>query len=356
LVNLKKDKANKHTKEKDERSASLFVTAYSSLNQETSEENALSFPNQLKEEKPKRKKSFLDKLSRKASHLETNSDFSSPSHQNLVPIKLEAEDFNKERKENNKENLQSSSNLEKDSESENKMSSTAVQIRVIEDLNLNDSIKNSVETLPSNSISNPSKDASKNKDEDQLDLKKKQKLHEYYTMEEKHANLIKILAGVYNKIVEENAKNQKLAELEDINKSLYPIVESEKLAKLVHEQVALEVKRRVEVEWNEKPYFGDILNTYYHFYKIYKAILERYPTCQISLSNLLNKKAFDMQLKKLLAIEADRLDNVNRIDILLDRIVDFPRRIVQLLESYLKLLNPESNEHSDIKSKHYIFW
>ena len=37
--------------------------------------------------------------------------------------------------------------------------------------------------------------------------------------------------------------------------------------------------------------------------------------------------------------EARGLENVNRIDILFDRLVDFPRRSVQLLEGYLKNLD-----------------
>ena len=42
------------------------------------------------------------------------------------------------------------------------------------------------------------------------------------------------------------------------------------------------------------------------------------------------------------------MTKVNRIDILFDRLVDFPRRIIQLLESYLRFLEPESKEHADI--------
>ena len=35
---------------------------------------------------------------------------------------------------------------------------------------------------------------------------------------------------------------------------------------------------------------------------------------------------------------------------LLDRLVDFPRRSIQLLESYVKLLDSNSREFADIKS------
>jgi hypothetical protein len=46
-----------------------------------------------------------------------------------------------------------------------------------------------------------------------------------------------------------------------------------------------------------------------------------------------------------------KLENVNRLDILLDRLVDLPRRSIQLLESYQKLLDVESTEYTNIKSK-----
>jgi hypothetical protein len=45
-----------------------------------------------------------------------------------------------------------------------------------------------------------------------------------------------------------------------------------------------------------------------------------------------------------------KLENVNRLDILLDRLVDLPRRSIQLLESYQKLLDVDSKEYGDIKS------
>ena len=50
---------------------------------------------------------------------------------------------------------------------------------------------------------------------------------------------------------------------------------------------------------------------------------------------------------------------MNRIDILLDRLVDFPRRSLQLLESYLNYLDLNSQEYKDIKSnlkKIYFFF
>ena len=53
--------------------------------------------------------------------------------------------------------------------------------------------------------------------------------------------------------------------------------------------------------------------------------------------------------------EAVGLEHVNRIDILFDRLVDFPRRCVQLLESYLKNLDVNTKEHNDIESI-FIFY
>lgn len=50
-------------------------------------------------------------------------------------------------------------------------------------------------------------------------------------------------------------------------------------------------------------------------------------------------------------MEAVNFDNVNRLDMLLDHLVDFPRRLIQLLESYLKLLEENTQEQRDIKSK-----
>jgi hypothetical protein len=61
-------------------------------------------------------------------------------------------------------------------------------------------------------------------------------------------------------------------------------------------------------------------------------------------------------------VEAENVDNVRRLDMLLDRVVDFPRRCIQLYESYGKLLEPTSKEFDDIKSKqkvlisHIISW
>lgn len=185
-----------------------------------------------------------------------------------------------------------------------------------------------------------------------IDSEKRQRLHEYSQIELKQANLLKILAtNVYRKLYDENARQQyRLCDQDDMMKVFYVIVELEQLASLVHGPVANQIKERADNEWSEKPYFGDILTKNYHFYKVYKAILERYPTCQVTLSNLLKKKNFAAYLKKLLEAETANLEKVNRIDMLLDRLVDFPRRCVQLLEEYLKLLDPSSNEYIDIKS------
>lgn len=48
--------------------------------------------------------------------------------------------------------------------------------------------------------------------------------------------------------------------------------------------------------------------------------------------------------------EAENLDNVNRLDMLLDRVVDFPRRCKLFHESYLELVDFNSKEYENIKS------
>lgn len=183
----------------------------------------------------------------------------------------------------------------------------------------------------------------------ELNLKKKQKLDEYYRIEEKQANLLEVLAkNVYPKLSEENGR-QKLCEPGEMVQVFYVVVELEQLASLVHRQMAQQIRERVEAEWEEKPFFGDILTKYYHYYKVYKAILKRYPQCQLTLSNLLKKKPFSAYLKSLLDAEAENLERVNRLDMLLDRLVDLPRRNTQLLEGYLKLLESDSTEYADMK-------
>ena len=138
-------------------------------------------------------------------------------------------------------------------------------------------------------------------------------------------------------------------------KVFYVVAELEQLASLVHEQVAIQIKARVETEWSLKPFFGDIMTTYYYYYRVYKAILERYPTCQITLSILLKKPKFAASLKKLLEAESLNLEKVTRLDMLLDRLVDLPRRSIQLLESYIKLLDAETKEYADIKKVLNLF-
>ena len=180
-----------------------------------------------------------------------------------------------------------------------------------------DSERNSIDSsLNSNHLNDTESDTSKTSsthnshlepsqtvDNEDTDRKKKQKLDEYYHIEEKQAKLLKILANVNKKLNEENGKQQqKLFDMDEFMKVFYVVVELEQLATLVHDQVSAQIKKRVELEWGDKPYFGDILTTYYHFYKVYKAILERYPVCQITLSSLLKKKNFALLLKKLLVI------------------------------------------------------
>jgi len=188
-----------------------------------------------------------------------------------------------------------------------------------------------------------------------LDKKKQQKLDEYYRIEEKQAKLLKILANsVYRPLLEEN-KQQRLCDTDEMMKVFYVVAELEQLATLVHEQVAIQIKTRIETEWSLKPFFGDILTTYYYYYRVYKAVLKRYPTCQITLSILLKKPKFSACLKRLLDAESLNLEKITRLDMLLDRIVDLPRRSIQLLESYIKLLEPGTKEFDDIKKVLNLF-
>ena len=215
---------------------------------------------------------------------------------------------------------------------------------------LSKSSTSSLTVVTNNVLQN--EEINKNKsDEDDLDKKKKQKIDEYYHIEEKQANLLVVLnSKVYNSLKEENEKQQyRLCDKDEMNNVFHVVISLDKFALQVHQPMAAKIKLRVDQEWSEKPYFGDILTEYIHYYKIYKAILKTYPMCQVTLSNLLKKKQFATYLKKLLESEAEKLEKVNRLDMLLDRLVDLPRRNTQLLESYLKLLDVDSKEYNDIK-------
>lgn len=215
----------------------------------------------------------------------------------------------------------------------------------------NDSNRNSIE---SNLDETEQLKVKSTKTPEQLYALRKQKADEYYHIEEKQANLLKLLASnVYKKFQEENERQQyALCDQENMSKIFYILAELSQVAELVHGEVASQLKQRVTSEWEEKPFFGDILIQKYQYYKTYNAILQRFPTCQVALSNMLKKKAFSHYLKQLLEAESVGLDKVNRIDILLDRLVDFPRRSCQLLESYLKNLDEKTKEHEDIESNY----
>jgi hypothetical protein len=142
-------------------------------------------------------------------------------------------------------------------------------------------------------------------DLDQLDLKRRQMLDEYACIETKQARTLSFLAKhVYRRLADEIAAGQRLIDAEDFHKVFYPVIELEKLASLVHEQVSNEVRARIESpdEWRSKPYAGDILSRYYHFYKIYKIVLQRYPASQITLSSCLKKKNFAAHLTKIIDV------------------------------------------------------
>lgn len=141
-----------------------------------------------------------------------------------------------------------------------------------------------------------------NKTPDELFKLRKNKADEYYHIEEKQANLLKLLANnVYRKFLEENDRQQyALCDQESMQNIFYLLVSLAPFAELVHGEIAMQIKERLENEWDEKPYFGDILTKKYQYYKTYKSILQRFPTCQLSLSNMLKKKAFSSKIKQLL--------------------------------------------------------
>jgi hypothetical protein len=122
---------------------------------------------------------------------------------------------------------------------------------------------------------------------------------EYCKMEEKQAKLCMILANnVYKKMEDEN-KQQKLCDHDDLVKLFYCCIETEKLAQLIHKQIALEIRERLN-NWSTQPFFGDILLKYYHYYKLYKAILQRYPLSKETLVELLKKQKFAASLQKIM--------------------------------------------------------
>jgi hypothetical protein len=124
---------------------------------------------------------------------------------------------------------------------------------------------------------------------------------EYCKMEEKQAKLCMILANnVYKKLDDEN-KQQKLCDQDDLIKLFYCCIETEKLAQLIHKQIAMEIRERLN-NWAMKPYFGDILLKYYHYYKLYKPILQRYSTAKETLVELLKNKRFASCLQKIMVI------------------------------------------------------
>ncbi|CAF0880540.1 unnamed protein product [Brachionus calyciflorus] len=183
----------------------------------------------------------------------------------------------------------------------------------------------------------------------EINQKKRNKIHEYYTLEKKQADLIKLLAkSILFKFNEENKKDF-LCDQDEINKVFSIVSELEQVALLIHDSIAESILKRLNDEWNEKPYFADILMKYYQYYKIYKTTLSRYPNVQLSMANFIKKKNVAITIKKLLDAEAANLENVNRLDMLFDRLVDFPRRINQLLESYIKQLDQDSSEYTCIK-------
>ncbi len=222
--------------------------------------------------------------------------------------------------------------------------------------NLNISVSGASLTLAANHYS-PKQHNKQQKSADELNTERRQKADEYYNIEVKQANLLKLLMNsVYLKFKSENERQQYALCDKDSMENIFNIVITlASFADLVHGEVATQIQKRIESEWSEKPYFGDILVAKSPYYQTYKPVLQRFSECQMALSNMLKKKNFANYLKMLLEKESASLEKVNRIDILFDRLVDFPRRIVQLLESYLKCLEPLSKEHQNISSCLDIF-
>ncbi len=122
---------------------------------------------------------------------------------------------------------------------------------------------------------------------------------EYARVEEKHANLCMTLTNsIYKKIEEEN-RQQKLCEPDDLSKAFYCFFEVEKLAQQIHRQVSIEIDERLN-EWKQKPYFGDILLKYHHFYKLYKSILQRKTSSDEAIENLKKKPKFTAAIFKIM--------------------------------------------------------
>lgn len=172
--------------------------------------------------------------------------------------------------------------------------------------NKDSTLKSLVHNTTMNVVSNTGSDqqsshrTSSSKSPEEIETLKRQKADEYYRIEDKQSRLCKALAQeVYRKLEEENAK-QHFCEPDEMQKIFYAVIELEKLSSLVHEQTANEIRARLDTNWDAMPYFGDILLKFYHFYKTYKPILERFPTCQVTLANCTKRKPFQTNLQKLL--------------------------------------------------------
>ena len=145
--------------------------------------------------------------------------------------------------------------------------------------------------------------AKSSKSPKEIELEKLHKAKEYYNIEESQASLLKTLTNtVYEKLKKENeAQNFGLCDRESFSKIFYILDQlTPRFADLVHGEVADEIKKRIDNEWTEKPYFGDILVAKQPFYKIYKSVLHNFPIGQVTLSRMLQKKSFSNCLKKYL--------------------------------------------------------
>ena len=164
----------------------------------------------------------------------------------------------------------------------------------VEDSERVSSASNSADELPK---------AKPSKSPKEIEAEKLHKAREYYNIEESQASLLKTLTNtVYEKLKKENeAHNFALCDRESFAKIFYILDQlTPRFADLVHGEVADEIKKRVDNEWAEKPYFGDILVAKQPFYKIYKSVLHNFPIGQVTLSRMLQKKSFSNCLKKYL--------------------------------------------------------
>ena len=174
--------------------------------------------------------------------------------------------------------------------------------------NLPDQVERKIENVENKSEETPKQpEAVKPKERDSTDASRRFKAEEYYKIEENQARLLTVLyKKVYEKFKEENKKQQHtICDEENMNKIFGILAELGPMGELVHVAMGNEVKKRVEQEWNEKPYFGDLIVKNCPYYKIYKSVNNRIRSSLEGLMEMEKKKSFSNLLKKLLVNNFD---------------------------------------------------